>query len=143
MRTKLLFAALFFSAGCATTDNRQTTAVDPQIEAIRARASEFIALAAERNYAAMADFVVARDAAGFNGAVFVENRFRMKPNRFDVVAWDQSAIWVTAIKDGPGMLSTANVTVRMLTNDEVKRVYINLRWQKQGGQWRIDAYPQQ
>ena len=127
-------------AGCVTaSDNRRQA--DPVREEIRDRADAFLSLVMRRDYGAIRPMILPRQAQGLNARVFVEGRFRMKANHFDLVAWDRLAIQATPLKDAPGMLSSAPVSIRALATNKIKTIYINLHWQKQAGKWYINAFP--
>ena len=129
-------------SGCLTASNTRRQ-VDPVREEIRDRADAFLSLVIRRDYRAIRPMILPRQAQGFNAGAFVEGRFRMKANHFDLVAWDRLAIQATPLKNRPGMLSSAPVSVRVLATNEIKTIYVNLHWRKQAGKWYINAFPNQ
>ncbi|MHC4712181.1 MAG: hypothetical protein ACYTAN_02775 [Planctomycetota bacterium] len=133
---------LFALSGCVTTTGR-TAPASRDVKQIRGAADAFLQCAMHGRYDDISNLVVGEQSAGFNGEVFVANRFRMPVNRFEILGWDRLMIQVTSLKDGSGMLSTAVVTVRALATNEVKPLYVNLHWRKEGGAWRINPYPRQ
>ncbi len=130
---------LLVLSGCVTTTDR-TAPASRDVEKIRGGADAFLQCAMHGRYDDITDLVVRGQSEGFNGTLFVEDRFRMPVNRFEILGWDRLMIQVTPLKDGSGMLSTAVVTVRALATNEVKPLYVNLYWRKEGGAWRINPY---
>lgn len=127
-------------AGCATTSTRPK-AVDRDVEAIRDGVDAFLTCVGQNRYDALTAMVVRSQATGFNGEDFAADRFRMDAYRFQIVGWDRLMTKVTRTKDGAAMLSTAVVTVRDLIANEVKPVFVNLYWRREGPEWRILPYP--
>lgn len=137
-----LLAAISAVGGCATTDSRTASHRETATErAIRDQEDAFLTFVMMRQYDRVADLVASGQAKGFQARAFIENRFRMKANRFDVVMWDRTMIKITTLKAGPGMLSTVPVRVRVLAENKIKPVFVNLYWRKESGKWRINAYP--
>lgn len=137
-----LMAVISALGGCATTGSRTASHRETATErGIRDQADTFLTFVMMKRYDQIADLVASGQSKGFQGRAFVEDRFRMRANRFDVVMWDRMMIKITTLKRGPGMLSTVPVRVRVLAENEVKPVYVNLYWRKESGKWRINAYP--
>ena len=137
-----LTAVISALGGCATTGSRTGGPRETATErAIRDQADAFLTSVMMRQYDQIAGLVASGQSKGFQGRAFVEDRFRMRANRFDVVMWDRMMIKITTLKRGPGMLSTVPVRVRILAENEVKPVFVNLYWRKESGKWRINAYP--
>lgn len=146
MRTATLATILCFSlvcsSGCVQNGPRPKRA-DPVVDEIRNQVDRFLYMAGAGGYDGITAIVLARQAKGFRARDFIANRFRMKTSAFRIIGWDPLKVSVTTLKAGPGMLSSAPVTVRVLADNEVKVVFVNLHWQKHGGKWRINAFPGQ
>ena len=137
----VLCLLLGFSAGCAATKPHRSE--HPALEPIRDGVERFLMLAMTGAYDDLSSLVVPSERTGFNGRAFVENRLRMPINRFEILAWERTLIKVTDLKEGPGVLSSAAVTVRTLADGEMKAIYVNLHWRKSGASWLIEPYPRQ
>ena len=137
----LLCGCLAAVSGCATGGGarRQDDAVK---EEIRDRVDAFLTAVMSKDYGTIRSIVLPGQAQGFNAQVFVEDRFRMRVGRFDLVAWDRLKIQVTPLRDGSGTLSTGLVTVRDLAANETKPLFVNLHWRKHAGQWYIEPFQQ-
>jgi len=133
----LIFAAL--AAGCKTADSRRGE--HPAAAQVRDGVDRFLTLSMTGEYDKISELVIPDRASGFNGRVFVENRFRMPVNRFEILAWDRTLIKVIELREGPGLLSSVPVSVRYLATNEVKPVYVNLQWRRALGRWLIEPYP--
>ena len=127
-------------AGCVSTGGN-VKPVDRDIEAIRDGVDAFLTSVGNQRYEALGAMIVRSQASGFNGEDFAADRFRMDAHRFQIIGWDRLMTKVTKTKDGSTMLSTAVVTVRDLVANEVKPVFVNLHWRREGAQWRILPYP--
>ncbi len=134
---------LALTAGCATTAHEAQPGEIRAAEPIRDGVDSFLTLAMAGEYARIAELVVPGQAAGFNGRVFVEDRFRMPPARFEIIAWDRNLIRVVERSEQPGALSSVPVLIRELATNETRTVFLNLHWQRAGGRWRLEPYPRE
>ena len=142
MKSKTAAVLLVFAtvaAGCKTADSRRGE--HPAAAPVRDGVDRFLTLSMTGEYGKISELVIPSRASGFNGRVFVENRFRMPVNRFEILAWDRTLIKVIELREGPGLLSSVPVSVRHLATNEVKPVYVNLQWQRALGRWLIEPYP--
>jgi hypothetical protein len=135
----LVLLAVVATAGCKGTGGGRADefgAMTAQ-DQIAARFGTFIDCVMSEDYEGIRPLVLASQATGFDPKAFVEDRLRMTVGSFQVVVWDKRFIGVTPVKGKPYCLSTAAANARIYSTNEVKRVYVNLYWQKQGGEWYI------
>ena len=148
MRVQVLFAATFAVAlalgGCATPDVSKSGEPRPtQAQGeIADLASSFLDLVATGNYEGIRAVILPSQAAGFDPKAFVEDRFRMRVDSFEILAWDRKVIRATPMKEGAGYLSSAVVNVRVLATNEAQPIFVNLRWLESRGKWYIVPFPQ-
>jgi hypothetical protein len=135
----LALLAVVATAGCKGTGGGRADefgAMTAQ-DQIAARFGTFIDCVMSEDYDGIRPLVLASQATGFDPKAFVEDRFRMELGSFQVVVWDKRFIGVTRVRGKPYYLSTAAANARVYSTNEVKRVFVNLYWQKQGGEWYI------
>jgi len=137
----LLAAAVAAAVGCASTGYGSGPG-EATREAVRDRFDQFLRAAAGEDYDAVRRLVLPGEREGQSGLYFVERAFRMERKYFEVIGWDRLRIKVTTLKEGPGLLATAVVTCRLVAENEVRPVFVNLRWRKRGGTWYVDAFPE-
>jgi len=103
---------------------------------------KFIDFAMSENYDGIKSLVSPSQAGGFDGKLFIQDRFRLRPGTFQIIVWDKNRIGVTRAKEENLYLSSAVAHVRILSTNEVKPVYVNLHWTEERGSWRLLPFPE-